>query len=351
MKRIMIIAAAAAMMCGCANKTKFVIEGNTESNNTTMYLLNAADAVIDSAAIENGTFKFTGKVEEPAFCIVCDDREDPTYQVRIFLEPGNIAIVDDETVPDGKYAKGTPANDAYAGLIEASRAMIAEAMNPETTEERNAEIEQEYDKLIRETYEANRTNILGITLLAQQLAYELSGQEILDEIAAYPEELQNGEILTELKKNAEQKMRTDIGQPYMDISQPDPDGNKISLKSVVEKAGTKYVLLDFWASWCGPCMHEVPYLRKTYDAFHKKGFEIYGVSFDRDRNGWTGAIAENNMKWVNVSTLEYFDNPAAADYSVQAIPTNFLIDSDGKIIARNLRGDKLYEKMEELLGK
>ena len=129
MKRIMIIAAAAAMMCGCANKTKFVIEGNTESNNTTMYLLNAADAVIDSAAIENGTFKFTGKVEEPAFCIVCDDREDPTYQVRIFLEPGNIAIVDDETVPDGKYAKGTPANDAYAGLIEASRAMIAEAMN------------------------------------------------------------------------------------------------------------------------------------------------------------------------------------------------------------------------------
>ena len=98
-------------------------------------------------------------------------------------------------------------------------------------------------------------------------------------------------------------------------------------------------------------MGEVPHLKETYDKFHKKGFEIYGVSFDNNRDKWLAAVKDNGMKWIQVSDLNGFDNPAAKDYAVQGIPSNFLIDASGNIVAKNLRGEDLYKKVEELLGK
>ena len=115
--------------------------------------------------------------------------------------------------------------------------------------------------------------------------------------------------------------------------------------------GDKPALIDFYASWCGPCMEEVPHLKQAYDKFHGQGFEIYGVSLDNDNDKWLCAIREHGMGWVQVSDLNGFDNLAAKDYAVQSIPSNFLIDAQGKIVARNLRGEDLYKKVEELLGK
>ena len=115
--------------------------------------------------------------------------------------------------------------------------------------------------------------------------------------------------------------------------------------------GDKPALIDFYASWCGPCMEEVPHLKQAYDKFHGQGLEIYGVSLDNDNDKWLGAIREHGMGWVQVSDLNGFDNLAAKDYAVQSIPSNFLIDAQGVIVAKNLRGEDLYKKVEELLGK
>ena len=160
-----------------------------------------------------------------------------------------------------------------------------------------------------------------------------------------------------MKESAERKFKTepqaegsDYVPHYINIEQPTPSGKMVSLKSVVENKNNRYVLLDFWASWCGPCMGEMPHLKEAYKLYHKKGFEIYGVSFDAKKEAWQGAIEKQQMKWVNVSTLERFDNPAAEDYAVESIPTNYLIDcSNGVIIAKNLRGEAVLEKLAELL--
>lgn len=350
MKKILILATAAAVLCSCGNKNKYTVEGTVEGANEMVYLFDSERNVVDSAAVKDGKFRLTGTVETPDFYYLIDAREKgSTFGTTLLLEPGTITIADN---PEGHHKRvtGTPANDASTAYTDASNALVNEFRNEATSEERREAIQEEYEQLTRTTMEQNRSNIFGALLLAQELGYELSGQELLEEIALFPEELQQSKVLKTLKENAESKLKTDVGQPYTDVAQPDADGQKVSLKSVVKAPGNKYVLLDFWASWCGPCMGEVPHLKKTYDEFHKKGFEIYGVSFDKDREKWLAAVDQNKMNWVHVSEVNGFDNQAARDYAVQGIPSNFLIGSDGRIVAKNLRGEALYEKIAELLA-
>ena len=350
MKKILTLAAAAAVLCSCGNnENRYVVEGNLEGINETVYLFDRQQQLLDSAKVENGAFRIEGVAEAPASAILTDARDmRGTFGVMLILEPGTITVARSEQEQNALFATGTVSNDANTAYMTAGSELIREFRDPETTDERREAIEEEYEELDSQALEQNRNNYFGVVMLSQQ-AYGLSGQEILDEIALFPAELQQTGEMTKIRENAEQKLKTDVGQPYIDVVQPDADGKEVSLKSVVENPATKYVLLDFWASWCGPCMGEVPHLKKTYGEFHDKGFEIYGVSFDNNRDKWLAAVKDNGMDWIHVSTLGGFDNQAAKDYAVQAIPTNLLIDREGRIVAKNLRGEALYEKIGELL--
>lgn len=140
---------------------------------------------------------------------------------------------------------------------------------------------------------------------------------------------------------------TAIGQVAPEIALPNPDGEVVKLSSL----RGKYVLVDFWAKWCGPCRQENPNIVRAYQKYKDEGFTVYGVSLDRNRQDWLQGIEQDNLTWTHVSDLKYWQSEAAKTYNITGIPFSLLLDPDGKIIAKNLRGQALHQKLAEVFGK
>ena len=351
MKKTLLPTLAAALLCSCSSGPRFVVEGDIDGFGGSVYMFEG-DSLVDSAAVCNGRFRFEGTANNIVRRTVTDSRagDSGTFTAQFIPESGTIAIRRDADDAGVLHATGTPVNDAFDAYLTADRALMREIHDPATTDERCKAIEKEFDRLAYGTVRDNRTNFLGVIAMAEMI-YSFPGERVLEEIAAFSPEMQQTGELTGMKAVARQKIRLNIGQPCLDIVQNNAEGQPISLESVIADPANKYVLVDFWASWCRPCMGEVPYLKQAYEKFHAKGFEIYGVSFDKEREKWLRAIADNGMNWIQVSDLNGYDNSATQDYAVAGIPANYLIDSDGRIVAKNLRGEAICTKIAELLGK
>lgn len=353
MKKIFMIAMAAATMVGCGNATKFTITGSLEAEDGKLVYIATEEGrelnYIDSVAVAANAYTFEGNAEAPysAYLVTKEGEEArPKMVAQLYVEPGNIEVKKLSEEHPTANAVGTPLNDKKADLF---------VKQWELQKDENA-AEDAISKLYYENILANADNMIGWDLFGDTYYY-YEPQQVIDAIAAMPAEQQ--EKFKSIKESSEQALKVLPGNPYIDITevgegeQPKtltPDGKVLTLKSVVENKANKYVLIDFWASWCGPCMREVPHLKAAYDKYHKKGFEIYGVSFDRDREPWLKAIDEKGLNWLHVSAVNYWDNKARHDYAVNSIPANFLVDcSTGKIIATQLRGEEVEKKMEELL--
>lgn len=364
MKKFTYLLAAAAVMAACNGNKGYTVTGTVEgaADGDTVYLKMAEGrqlVSLDSAVIANGTFTFKGVQDTVAnryITYAAQDKE--PLMIDFFLENGQINI---NLTRDNDSATGTPNNDIYQTIrtqlngLNGQIMAIYESMANDTTlteEQRNAkgsEIEALQDKsvsILKDAISQNITNAVGVHLLKQNFYY-MELEELDPLMPQIPAAYDNDEAIVKIKANVEKMKATAVGQKFTDFEMQTPEGKTVKLSDYVGKG--KVVLVDFWASWCGPCRREMPNLVEAYKLYKDKNFEIVGVSLDQSGEAWQAAIKQLNITWPQMSDLKYWNCEGAKLYAVSSIPHTVLIDSEGTIIARGLHGEGLQEKLAEVL--
>ena len=365
MKKLTYLLAAAAIFAACNNGNKgYTVTGTVEgaSDGDTVYLqkVKAREFVkLDSAVIANGSFKFEGVQDTAISCYLTykSEGKEPML-INFFLENGNISV---KLAADNQsYATGTPNNDIFKaykdqikGLNEQLSAtyesMSDTTLTDEQREAKGTEIEGLQEKMIgvaKDGIAKNITNPVGIHLLKQNYYY-MDVNELDPLMPQIPAMYDQDERIVQIKANVKQMKATAVGQKFTDFEMQTPEGEKVKLSDYVGKG--KVVLVDFWASWCGPCRREMPNLVDLYAKYKNKNFEIVGVSLDQSGEAWKNAIKQLNISWPQMSDLKYWDCEGAKLYAVSSIPHTVLIDKDGTILARGLAGEALQEKLAEVI--
>ncbi len=334
---------------------------------------NGVNMTMDTVfANANKQFIFEGEVPAygRAFINLSHQKPDPTMPpnnsdgVFVYLEEGEIKITGKDSLKTAVIS-GTPLNEdfqqlanigsAYETKINALNEVYSKAME-NGDKEKAAEVEKEYAALMDEKkqkemefVEAHNNSIVSLDWLRQNVNVVQErnlANKIFDQFSDNVKSSPAGVIYSNIIK---QTKGADIGFDAPDISAKQPNGEALSLRSL----RGKYVLLDFWASWCGPCRRENPNLVKAYNTYKDKNFTILGYSLDGGNNAldqWTNAIEKDGLAWNQISDLQGWQSLPTQLYGISSVPTNFLIDPNGKIVAKNLRGEELELKLKEILN-
>jgi len=333
-----------------------------------------SNKMIDSAAIVNGSFVINGRLLNPTSASLLIDHKgvglekvDSTADVlNFYVEKGEITVTSPDSAKKAQVS-GSKINDDSKKLIaqlkpimDKAQSLAADQKNATFQQQNSADfqnsIQQRYKQLQIEQKAAIKIFILSNpnSYLSFMALYQVGGpspnpEELDSLLNTLSPEIKNTEQARLFKNSLEELRHTGIGATAPDFTQNDVNGAPVKLSSF----RGKYLLLDFWASWCGPCRQENPNVVKVYNKYKDKNFTILSVSLDKadSRNNWLTAIRNDGLTWTQVSDLKFWDNAAAQLYYITSIPSNFLIDPNGKIVARDLRGEDLENKLAEVLGK
>lgn len=312
----------------CTQNAGYKIKGNIQNLTGKIYLVSyegKQQVKKDSTEAKDGVFTFSGTL--PLAQLMSIESANDGIMNQFFLDNSEVTITGNTDQKSEIITVGSPANDLFTKFkaeseVEPTIALINENLN----------------------------SPVAAYILFRNLSYRLSIAELEDLSAKFTPEVQKSIYLEILNKRIEAMKRSEVGQPYMEIALPTPSGEIAKLSTEIESG--KYVFIDFWASWCGPCRRENPHVVAAFNEFKDKGFTVFGVSLDRPdgKDNWVKAIEDDNLTWTQVSDLQFWNCAPAALYGVNSIPSNFLISPDGVIVGKNLYGDALPAKLKEIFG-
>lgn len=332
--------------------------------------------VTDSTVATNGEFSFSGTVKDiTSGTLVYDpkgtglsklDRKVKTDVAQVYLVAGTTTLTSADSLSKAKIA-GTKVNEenaAYKAFMKPASDKMAllnaeySAASPETRktkefsdaiDKKEEAIEKEQTQLTQQYIKAHPNSYISLTALSSAGGAYPEYADIFPLYSSLSADIKATTAGKAWATRLEKLKLVALGATAPEFAQADTAGKMVSLSSF----RGKYLLIDFWASWCGPCRQENPNLVRSYNKYKVKNFTVLGVSLDRPdgKAAWLAAIKNDGLDWTQVSDLKFWNNEAAKQYQVSSIPQNYLIDPTGKIIAKNLRGGDLDAKLEELFGK
>lgn len=313
----------------------------------------------DSTTVVNGEFTFSGQIDLPLLIYL--KLENQQNQISFFLEPGEIELkanIDDLSNPE---ITGSQSQDVYRTfqddikVYDEQLATISKNYT-EAEKEGNTEMMEEYSQQ-HDTTESNKneyvirfihenTNSVVSAFIALRNLNMLDLTDIEEIVAKFDPAISGSTYVFDITERLNKLRNVQIGKQAPDFTMNDTTGNPVALSSLYGN----YLLVDFWAAWCPPCRAENPNIVAAYQKYHDKGFDVLGVSLDRNREDWIKAIHDDQLTWHHVSDIKFWANEAASLYAVNSIPSSVLLDRNGVIIARNLKGEELHKKLEEIFG-
>lgn len=361
--------------------TGYLIEGNAPGiyNGIRSYIMTTDDRgrqrAIDTAIVMNEKFVFEGQTDNPDQYVLTIDNVQRSLPFLLTNETMTIDINKSDITKS--EIKGSQANADYNRFNKGLEVLISDLRsisnerrvairNKDTALAKSLEdkLREDQVKVVDYGFEFIKDNpesLTALVILGQQLgAKNINAEKLLNTFNGLGEDLKttkkgrslNAAIQTLINTKKKEEALA-IGKMAPTFEAPSPEGNTVSLGDIKGKV----TIIDFWAAWCGPCRRENPNVVRIYEKYHDKGLEIIGVSLDGERRqqnpkkAWTDAIEKDGLKWHQVSNLKYFNDPVAKLYNIEAIPATFILDEEGKIVAKNLRGKALENKIMELLEK
>ena len=370
MKRILFIAFATILLAACGKdsyKIKGEIEGVEDGTVITLSILEYNGLTdLDSAVVKGGKFTITGKTDTAEVAVLTYLLDDMIRGCQFFLERGNIQVLIDAE-GGNQFIAGTPNNDAFQAFYDETEILEEEAEEIEdkirmtlATDGDASEfyaqmgdLQDRFTALLARSIKENADKLYGYQQLMDNYSM-FEPEEVMEMLEKLAPAFGSDLMFMQLTAMTQSQLATSLGHPYIDFEGALLDkkyGFDATAKLSDYVGKNKVVLLDFWASWCTPCLKEVPNLKAAYDKFKSKGFEIVSVSVDDGTEEWVQAVKDNGMNWVNLWNGEDMQNSAAVKYSISAIPSTYLIDADGTIIGRNLRDQELDEALTDFFSR